>query len=231
MNTPRNQNAFLGAGIIAADLAAAGGEMSSMRRTLGAEGHNVRQLLRSGRLPPRLQAVQASLDRELCEWLSPQNQNGGRWARKSQAVGSRPGHGLVCHRWREPSGTACKGWHCGGRGCAWFVMPPAILCSSPPMATVGHKENLPEPAVIFTRDIFRHASGAERSQKGNSKKLPLMKNQRFNACRMSGDCSLSGGTLPLATLATARSCLPNLVITESRSRTCVRPRFFPPPRL
>ena len=60
----------MGAGIIAAALAAAGVVVSPARRTLGGECQSMGQLLRSGERPagPLLQAVQASLDRELCEW-------------------------------------------------------------------------------------------------------------------------------------------------------------------
>ena len=55
---------------MAATLAAAGVSISPARRTLGAECQTVGQLLRSGERPagPLLQAVQASLDRDLCEW-------------------------------------------------------------------------------------------------------------------------------------------------------------------
>ena len=47
-----------------------GREISPARRTLGGECQSVGQLLRSGERPagPLLQAAQASLDRELCEW-------------------------------------------------------------------------------------------------------------------------------------------------------------------
>ena len=70
MNTPNNQKPPVNAGSIAAALAAAGVEISPARRTLGGECQSVGELLRSGERPagPLLQAVQAGLDRELCEW-------------------------------------------------------------------------------------------------------------------------------------------------------------------
>ena len=60
----------MGAGIIAAAMAAAGVAMSPARRTLGGECQSMGQLLRSCERPagPLLQAAQACLDREMCEW-------------------------------------------------------------------------------------------------------------------------------------------------------------------
>jgi len=75
MKTPKENSdsaAGVGAGAVAAALAAAGVVVSSARRTLGAESQNLGQLLKSGERPagPLLQAVQAQLDRELCEWCA-----------------------------------------------------------------------------------------------------------------------------------------------------------------
>ena len=57
---------------MAVALAAAGVSISPAQRTLGAECQTVGQLLRSGERPagPLLQAVQACLDRDLCEWAA-----------------------------------------------------------------------------------------------------------------------------------------------------------------
>ena len=75
MKTPKENSdsaAGVGAGAVAAALAAAGVDVSSARRTLGAESQSLGQLLKSGERPagPLLQAVQAQLDRELCEWCA-----------------------------------------------------------------------------------------------------------------------------------------------------------------
>ena len=75
MKTPKENSdsaAGVGAGAVAAALAAAGVVVSSARRTLGAESQSLGQLLKSGERPagPLLQAVQAQLDRELCEWCA-----------------------------------------------------------------------------------------------------------------------------------------------------------------
>jgi len=131
MNTTNNRNAFLGAGIIAAALAAAGVEMfpnGAHRGRMSKRG----SVVALGRASHRAIAytLQACLDGELCEWSA--------YHLNTKMVGDERES-----LWQSDQGQGAGVGFVTGRGCAWFVMTPArmaILCGGPPMAAICRKQ-------------------------------------------------------------------------------------------